>query len=109
MSGPCWGHFGPVGPSLCQCWALTTVAIASGSCVHTKTLRHPRSGQISVGASFDGCLGTISKVRFFSSWLGALVNSASETIELNQRHRAAPGINIQRFGSASQNQRQRIN
>ena len=31
----------------------------------------------------------------------------SETIESNQCHRAASGINIQRFGSASQNQCQR--
>ena len=31
----------------------------------------------------------------------------SETIESNQRHRAASGINIERCGSASQNQRQR--
>ena len=31
----------------------------------------------------------------------------SETIESNQRHKAASGINIERCGSASQNQRQR--
>jgi hypothetical protein len=34
-------------------------------------------------------------------------NSVSETIESDQRHRAASWINIQRSGSASQKQRQR--
>ena len=44
----------------------------------------------------------------FHSWLSGLrANSLSETIESNQRHRAASGINIQRFGSALQNQGER--